>query len=523
MKLYAHKRKLISLSVFILVMFSASLCLSATYYVDCKMPNNTGDGLTPETAKRDIMGALFMLCNKQGGDTVIIMDGVYAGERNKIQQSLLFPKAITYTTIKAKNRWGVEMKEPLSCNDDRSGRNFVHLDGLRFTTLAEHSFNGSNWKITNCAFYGSLGMGNSFQERSGIHSNNILIEDCHIWGQGGVNSYRYKVSTQSCSNVIFRRVVARHDGGYTSPGYENPSAVFMVYSSEHVRLQNCVAIDSPGQPNQFWSAAFYTADHQSNAELYFQDVKWEGCISMNVVDCMAFNLDNNHDFNGYDTVYDNCAVIGNSTYGFYSNSKVRTKDKIIYNQCTAINMSGDGFGSAERGEYYKMVQYSIMQNLKGQAIGNSIDITLYNNAYGCRKNNPGRDSFSMDSKKYDMIYPVRIEPGSKLSTAGRGTRVGADITRAWGESGSMWGESGFDKVTSDSLWPFPNEEQIKKDFASIDNGSNTKRGFCADGTTLTKYIWEYLGNPIPPEIYGGESGVGSRELRVGSMGQEEKK
>jgi MYXO-CTERM domain-containing protein len=39
-------------------------------------------------------------------------------------------------------------------------------------------------------------------------------------------------------------------------------------------------------------------------------------------------------------------------------------------------------------------------------------------------------------------------------------------------------------------------------------GAAGARGFCAgtsqDGTpqTLTKYIWEYLGNPIPAEIYG---------------------
>ncbi|EKD27035.1 MAG: hypothetical protein ACD_79C00915G0001 [uncultured bacterium] len=64
-----------------------------------------------------------------------------------------------------------------------------------------------------------------------------------------------------------------------------------------------------------------------------------------------------------------------------------------------------------------------------------------------------------------------------------------------------------------SLWPFPNENLIKAKMSaySYDNGNlNGKRGFCADGKqlngrddiTLTSYIWEYLGNPIPPEIYG---------------------
>jgi hypothetical protein len=32
-----------------------------------------------------------------------------------------------------------------------------------------------------------------------------------------------------------------------------------------------------------------------------------------------------------------------------------------------------------------------------------------------------------------------------------------------------------------------------------------ERGFADPKTTLTKYIWEYLGNPIPAEIYSGGS------------------
>ncbi|MFH1238449.1 MAG: hypothetical protein ABIH79_00705 [archaeon] len=261
--------------VFVFFIFLVSSVSGATYYVDNDALDNNGDGLTPETAKHNIQAALS-LCNSNGGDTLIILDGVYDESEDRITQDYLPSNSVSYTTIKAQNRGGVEIRQQLDANEDRYGRNYVHLDGLKFTSLSAHSFNGENWKITNCAFYGSLGMGNSFQENYGVHCRNILVEDTHVWGPGGVNAYRYKVVTQSCSNVIWRRVVARHDGGYTSPGYENPSALFMVYSSEHVRLQNCIAIDSPGQPNDYWSAAFYTADHQSNYELYFQDVRWEG-------------------------------------------------------------------------------------------------------------------------------------------------------------------------------------------------------------------------------------------------------
>lgn len=498
------KRILILISVFVCVLYSP--CFAATYYVDDDAINNSGNGLTSGTAKHNITAALA-LCGSSGGDMVIILDGIYDEELDMIQQTDLPSSATAYTTIKAQNRWGVEIQQKLGCNRDQTGRNYVYLDGLRFTALNKNSFNGSNWKITNCAFYGSLAMGNSFQEYYDVHSNNILIEDCHVWGPGGENTLRYKVSAQSCSNVIWRRVVARHDGGYTSPGNENPSAVFMVYSSEHVRLQNCIAIDSPGQTNDDWSAGFYTADHQGNYELYFQDVRWEGCIAMNIDNTISFNLDNAHDFNGYDTVYDNCVVLNGYSRGFYSNAKVYLTDKIIYNQCSVINVNNNGFESASSGEYDKTVQYSIMLNLGGSAIGNNVDHTNYNNAYGCGTNNPGTNGFTTNPGQNGLLYPLRIESGSNLETAGGGTRVGAHIVNQWGATGTMWGDTEYDTITTTSLWPFANEAQIKDDFTSINNGSDEARGFCADGQSLTKYIWEYLGDTIPPGMGNDDDSV----------------
>ncbi|MFH2137589.1 MAG: putative Ig domain-containing protein, partial [Candidatus Omnitrophota bacterium] len=63
----------------------------------------------------------------------------------------------------------------------------------------------------------------------------------------------------------------------------------------------------------------------------------------------------------------------------------------------------------------------------------------------------------------------------------------------------------------DDLWPWANEDKIREVFREANNpnsgstpsNNDTTRGFCADGQTLTKYIWEYLGNTIPPEIYAG--------------------
>jgi hypothetical protein len=97
-----------------------------------------------------------------------------------------------------------------------------------------------------------------------------------------------------------------------------------------------------------------------------------------------------------------------------------------------------------------------------------------------------------------------------LKTAGvSGTQIGAEIMYQHGVSGTLYGETGYDTLTSVPLWPWPNEALIKADFASYSGpGPSGVRGFATgtskDGTaqSLTKYIWEYLGNTIPSEIYG---------------------
>lgn len=93
--------------------------------------------------------------------------------------------------------------------------------------------------------------------------------------------------------------------------------------------------------------------------------------------------------------------------------------------------------------------------------------------------------------------------------------VGATILKRYGASGTLWGEPGYDQLTSDDLWPWPYEDKIKAVFAEPNNPpsgyspatNNTKRGFAADGNglyggpiSLTSYIWEYLGTPCPANV-----------------------
>jgi hypothetical protein len=112
-----------------------------------------------------------------------------------------------------------------------------------------------------------------------------------------------------------------------------------------------------------------------------------------------------------------------------------------------------------------------------------------------------------------LKYICRIEDNSPLKgAASDGGDIGANVINRYGVSGTLWDDPGYDSLTSEPLWPFPNEGKIKSDMGFWAGGHNGKRGFCADGNglygkpiTLTSYIWEYLGNPCPPEICEGST------------------
>lgn len=67
-------------------------------------------------------------------------------------------------------------------------------------------------------------------------------------------------------------------------------------------------------------------------------------------------------------------------------------------------------------------------------------------------------------------------------------------------------------LTNIPLWPWPNEELIKQcmcnpaDLAAVGrvaaNGNGWEPQWSRTDKTLTRYIWEYLGNPTPDDIYG---------------------
>jgi hypothetical protein len=77
-----------------------------------------------------------------------------------------------------------------------------------------------------------------------------------------------------------------------------------------------------------------------------------------------------------------------------------------------------------------------------------------------------------------------VEAGSPCAGGGEGaTNCGAAVLHRY-QDGVLSGTA---------LWPWPNEERIKKEMCT---DAGVTRGFCGKAS-ITEYVWTYLGNSVP--------------------------
>ena len=466
-------------------------------------------------------------------DVLIIRDGTYSGPNNVLSQTQLPPSGLAgaFTTIRAEH-------DGLAIFQD----GFIQMDGNPAAPYAYISFEGikaldytmtygvnlSYFKFSRCAFtYDETtppSAGASFWIGAGC--SYFLVEDCWAWGAG---RYRFIAGGH---HHVFRRCVARYD----RTDWTDPMANFTSYDSDYVAFQNCIAIDSDHE--EFWlntsevAGTFYI-HHGSE----YNTVK--GCISVN-----------NHNpwltgSPGLGLAIENNLAIDIANIGEQTRADTYSTGAFSIENCTLINITGDGLhpwgGSADSVTVVNNVLYGI----GGVALYGA---DLADGTYNCLYNNTTdyyitasdiNDYCAAQSNAIDpadgnpgngipaILYPVRVESGSNLDGTGyAGAGRGATILYRLGVAGTFYGEAGWDTETEDSLWPWPNEGRIKADMADylytgeiVGGGTDTlsgARGFAAvgkqlngvDDITLTSYIWEYLGNQIPPEIYGYSHGGG---------------
>jgi hypothetical protein len=451
-----------------------------------------------------------------GGDTLLIGDGAYSGSISSVPAG----SSGAYTTIKAQNMQKVVVIGSITIN---SG--YVILDGLKVNGNGGANpvifiYGANHVKVTRCCAYGAASSGNVTVIDS-TNSSYVLFEECWSWGTG-----RYKFISYQSDHVIFRRCVARHD--YHDPAnYGNQCGNFVNYDADSTLFQNCIAIDSTGLAGNSYGEIWGVFWCENNGAVSTNlGIKGSIILNCNSKYCAihdpkataAHTIQNTVVYDARGGYFADVAsgsptvALSNMTIGKISGTYSGDWDNPSWGSGTEI-MTGFASATLRNSISFNNTSYGITRNT------NSDYNDFYGNGTAASGGSPipavGAHSITTNPRSSSLTYLPRIESGSPLKTAGEsGGQIGAQIMYQHGTTGTLWGETGYDTLTSTAPWPFPNEALIKADFASYPgSGPSGARGFCTgtsrDGSSqsLTKYIWEYLGNQIPSDIYGSVSTI----------------
>jgi hypothetical protein len=465
-------RRILACSALLTGLLVGEGSMAATYYVDAGASNDSGDG-SQAAPKKYIRSGLSRLSSK-GGDTLIIMPGTYSNSRDAII-SPTRGRSGAYNVIRAQTDGTVTIKAPFGLGP---ADHYLRFEGLKFDLPEVKVIMGRYVKILRCAFKGGPSSGNNVTVQIGSNdltpgAQYILMEDSWVYGPGG----RYKILVYNSDRIVLRRVLARHDGGWSFDG-SNPQAGITIYDSTNVELQNGIVIDSMTGLSAFESNIYLVANGTTGQRA--GNVSVRGSV-------VVGGGGNGIAWDGHaaysSSLLEDVVVWGSGAGGIASNGSANTG---TINRAL-VKSGGTGFADWEGNARLTISNVIAYQNSKSACDGVSASGSV---AFGNGSNNCGT---SMDPLSSGLRYLLRVEPDSRLATSGtNGGQVGPTIVKRIGASGTLYGEPGYDTVTSEDLWPWPNESRIKADLAE-----SNSRGFSASSKTLTNYLWELLGNTSP--------------------------
>jgi hypothetical protein len=465
----ARSRPLALLALFTLALHTPAN--AATYHVNTAAANDSGDG-SPGAPKKYLSSGAALLSGN-GGDTLIIAPGTYASSNDALSK-LPAGRADAYNVIKAASDGTVTIKQTLQLT---FGAHYLQFEGLKWDHQSAKVIVGSYVKFVRCAFKGGPASGYTVTVVIGSNdatpgASDVLLEDSWVYGPGG----RYKVLVYNADRIVLRRVVVRHDGGWTYDN-NNPQAGIAIYDSSNVQAQNVMSIDGMLGLPAFESNIFLVTNGTTAQKA--GNVAVRGAIVIGG--------------GGNGIAWDGSRAIGSSLLEdvvvWDSEGGIASNGAGNHGTITRATVHSAGTGLADwRGTAALSID-SVVLYANGAKACASVSVTA-SIAYGNGSNNCGTLLNPLIS---GLKYLPRIEAGSLLATAGaaRG-QAGARVTKRIGTSGTLYGEPGYDIVSTQDLWPWPNEARIKTDFADY-----SSRGFSAGSKSLTDYIWGYLGNASP--------------------------
>ncbi len=349
----------------------------------------------------------------------------------------------------------------------------------------------------------------SDNNRSAIYlgdNDQVLVEDSWAWGWGA----RYGIVAHGSTNVTLRRNVIRYDGAYDG----QQRAGLNLYSVDGAIAENNVVVDF--QADTTGDGTSYPNDHMPfywtcSVPLSSPSVAagqgsttWLGNVAVNVKGPTVSNwfLDSHCSIGGTFTAKHNVVAVGSPAASpsfavWFSHDDTTPMTSTIFEHNTIYGGSGStGIRIDSTPPWPTMsVKDNLVTAITGaclQNLGGGTRTLDYNHVNGCTGGFTG-DSHVVTTSP-SLSYLLRIDSGGGKGTASDGGDRGATVVKRYVDG----------SLTGTDLWPFPNEDVIKTDFCGGTDGSggvetkgHNTTGWCASGKTLTKYVWEQLGNSSP--------------------------
>lgn len=420
------------------------------------------------------------------GDTLVIQPGIYNEDIVNTTDNAVFPSgsAEQYTVIKGEQYGQVIITGRFEVGIDGSSDQgfesdyYLAFENLKFDSTFSKSLAGHYIKVQKSIFKSGPANGNANVVGTGTTdfvSSHILLEDIVSYGQGG----RYNILFFNTDYSICRRCIIRHDGGWTIGGPEtfNPEGGIVIYDSNFVEIQNSLAIDSvQDSMDEFMGGFVFNANSILNRQMTDVAVK----ASLSLDNSIGNSLGHEGSTDMINVSVSDFVAAGNPSGVVMAVQAATSLDNMAI-----IQNGADGVASYANG-VSATVNHSILYDYGEEKIragsGNISD-----------NNNP---DYSPYTNGY--LYLPRVETGSQLATDG----VGPSIINKTGADGTVHGEPDYNSLQSESLWPWPMEAEIRAEICNTSYLSQYRSGrknsvFCDSGKSISRYVWEYLGNACP--------------------------
>jgi hypothetical protein len=425
------------------------------------------------------------------GDTIVVCDGLYSNASPPPGKSGLLRHPIT---IRAENPGRARIDRLLLKGNSHLSFVGLRIEGGQYAVAVgsdgpgRPSHHVSFQQIGFSCRPGTLNDGACFGLADGTH--HVVLEDSWGWGGGRYTVKCYggpggKLPNLTCDHNIFRRLVLRQGPAKSGPG--KPQASLALYYASNNIVENVIALDGLAASDSS-NAAFYVTAHEPPP--HSSRNRFLGLIALGNmgaglwVDCPGATCN--------DIEVRSSIFWGSSGHGIAIAGG--TCSGIVIDRNTMAATLGEAHGFVNhRCDGAVFTNNALLGNAgfgARQSPGGGSTTVVHHNGYFANRAGP-RSAIAAGigdlNSSPEIIHLPRLEARSLYRNAGSGGDIGATVMRRW--------EGGV--LTDLAIWPWPNEVRLQSELCH-EVGA---RGFCASGKSLTRYVWEFLGTPLPAGIY----------------------